>query len=67
MTKIIKKQLEDINEAGDMHNIDCCCNKEGGCDVDVELLDCCDNMRFIKKQVLTAQKEGYKEAKKRYD
>ena len=51
MYKTLKQRFEEINEAGDLHNVDCCCNDERGCDVDVELLDCCENMQFIKGQL----------------
>jgi len=43
-----------ISEAGDMHSPDCPANSEEGCDAGIGLLDCCDNMRFIAKEIAAA-------------
>jgi hypothetical protein len=42
--------LTNLQEAADMHSPDCC-TLSGDCDVDCGGLDCCDNMKFIKKQI----------------
>ena len=44
----MEKIYKEVEEAGDMHSVDCCANSEGGCDAGLEPLDCCDNMRWIK-------------------
>lgn len=43
MEKIIKK----LQEAGDIHSLDCPMNSEDGCDNGISDIDCCDNIRFI--------------------
>lgn len=58
-TPTLEEQMNSIEEAGDMHNEDCCVHfpeDSRACDVDMGEMDCCENMRFIKRELLTAMK-----------
>ena len=48
----VAKLFLSFSEMGEMHNKDCCCNTEHGCDFYVGILDCCANMRALR---ITAQ------------
>ena len=46
-----KKWKEELDEFGYLHDEDCCVNfpeDARACDVSVETLDCCENMKTIK-------------------
>ena len=54
----IEKLRNEVAEAGDIHSDECCTRSDYGCDVDVEILDCCDNMKFINNILTKAVEEG---------
>jgi len=43
MNEIITK----LQEAADIHSLDCCVNSDYGCDGGVSNINCCDNIKFI--------------------
>jgi len=53
---------EDLSEYAVLHSEGCCANSEGGCDVGVGPIDCCENMvmigNFIRSVLSTARQEA---------
>lgn len=59
-TPTIEQWKIDLAEAGDLHNEDCCVNFDDArsCDGGIDLLDCCDNMRFLERIGFLAREEA---------
>ncbi len=51
MNNIIKT-IKELAEYGALHESDCCCNTEFGCDVGTAELDCCNHMKALKEYSL---------------
>uniref|UniRef100_A0A6M3JG66 Uncharacterized protein n=1 Tax=viral metagenome TaxID=1070528 RepID=A0A6M3JG66_9ZZZZ len=49
----MEELYKQFYEAGDLHSPHCCTNDQFGCDTDIGLMECCDNMIFIKRQFET--------------
>lgn len=51
----LKEIYDSLDEAGDLHNDDCC--TRDNCDAMLEPLQCCDNAKYVKYLLDSAVKE----------